>query len=146
MTPVEPVDSTASVDGSAVVARVIRRIVPFIFCCYVVAYVDRVNIGFAARDLQRDLSLSDWAYGFGGGLFFFGYFLFEIPSNLLLQRIGARIWIARIMIVWGIVSMATIIVRDPLSHVLDPGRLACARRRAVHDGNPHIRSGRGAGL
>jgi ACS family tartrate transporter-like MFS transporter len=112
MTPVESVDPTASVDGSAVVARVIRRIIPFIFCCYVVAYVDRVNIGFAARDLQRDLSLSDWEYGFGGGLFFFGYFLFEIPSNLLLQRIGARIWIARIMIVWGFVSMATIFITD----------------------------------
>jgi ACS family tartrate transporter-like MFS transporter len=115
MTPVEPVDSTTSVDGSAVVARVIRRIIPFIFCCYVVAYVDRVNIGFAARDLQRDLHLSDWAYGFGGGLFFFGYFLFEIPSNLLLQRMGARVWIARIMIVWGFVSMATIFVHDEWS-------------------------------
>ncbi len=112
MTPVEPAGPATSVEGSAVVTRVIRRIVPFIFCCYVVAYVDRVNIGFAARDLQRDLGLSDWAYGVGGGLFFFGYFLFEIPSNLLLQRIGARIWIARIMIVWGIVSMATILVRD----------------------------------
>src|SRR5215813_5321642 len=115
MTPVEPVDSTASVDGSAVVARVIRRIIPFIFCCYVIAYVDRVNIGFAARDLQRDLHLNDWEYGFGGGLFFFGYFLFEIPSNLLLQRMGARIWIARIMIVWGLVSMATIFVFDEWS-------------------------------
>jgi ACS family tartrate transporter-like MFS transporter len=112
MTPAQPVDLTASVDGSAVVARVIRRIVPFIFCCYVVAYVDRVNIGFATHDLQRDLGLSDVAFGFGAGLFFFGYFLFEIPSNLLLQRMGARVWIARIMIVWGLVSMATIYVRD----------------------------------
>jgi ACS family tartrate transporter-like MFS transporter len=115
MTPAQPVDLAASVEGSAVVARVIRRIVPFIFCCYVVAYVDRVNIGFAARDLQRDLGLSDVAFGFGGGLFFFGYFLFEIPSNLLLQRMGARVWIARIMIVWGLVSMATIIVHDEWS-------------------------------
>src|SRR5215471_8881842 len=111
MTPVEPAAPATSVEGSAVVSRVIRRIVPFLFCCYVVAYVDRVNVGFAARDLQRDLSLSDWAYGVGSGLFFLGYFLFEIPSNLLLQRIGARIWIARIMIVWGIVSMATILIR-----------------------------------
>src|SRR6185369_17329673 len=115
MTPAQPVDRTAAVDGSAVVARVIRRIVPFIFCCYVVAYVDRVNIGFATRDLQRDLGLSDVAFGFGAGLFFFGYFLFEIPSNLLLQRMGARIWIARIMIVWGLVSMATIFVFDEWS-------------------------------
>jgi ACS family tartrate transporter-like MFS transporter len=104
--------SAAPVDGSAVVSRVIRRLIPFIFCCYVVAYVDRVNIGFAAQDLQRDLALSDWAYGFGAGLFFFGYFLFEIPSNLMLQRMGARLWIARIMIVWGLVSMATLFVSD----------------------------------
>ncbi len=99
-------------DGAAVVSRVIRRLIPFIFCCYVVAYVDRVNIGFAARDLQRDLGLSDTAYGVGAGLFFFGYFLFEIPSNLMLQRMGARLWIARIMIVWGLVSMATLFVSD----------------------------------
>jgi ACS family tartrate transporter-like MFS transporter len=113
--PVEPAIPMTAAEGAAVVARVIRRLVPFIFCCYVVAYVDRVNIGFAAKDLQRDLGLSDWAYGVGGGLFFFGYFLFEIPSNLLLQRMGARVWIARIMIVWGFVSMATIFVRDEWS-------------------------------
>jgi ACS family tartrate transporter-like MFS transporter len=113
--PVEPAIPMTAAAGAAIVARVIRRLVPFIFCCYVVAYVDRVNIGFAAKDLQRDLGLSDWAYGFGGGLFFFGYFLFEIPSNLLLQRMGARVWIARIMIVWGFVSMATIFVHDQWS-------------------------------
>ena len=63
----------------------------FIFICYVVAYIDRVNIGFAAADLQKDLGLSDWAYGLGAGLFFLGYFLFEVPSNLVLDRVGARI-------------------------------------------------------
>ncbi len=115
MTAVERAVPVTPAEGSAAVARVIRRIVPFIFCCYVVAYVDRVNIGFAARDLQRDLGLSDWAYGVGAGLFFFGYFLFEIPSNLLLQRMGARIWIARIMIVWGLVSMATVFVHGEWS-------------------------------
>ena len=93
-----------------VLSRVTRRLVAFAFICYVVAYVDRVNIGFAATELQRDLGLSDTAYGIGGGLFFLGYCLFEIPSNLLLERIGARIWIARIMIVWGLVSMATMFV------------------------------------
>jgi ACS family tartrate transporter-like MFS transporter len=93
-----------------VIARVTRRLVGFAFICYVVAYVDRVNIGFAATALQRDLHLSDTAYGIGGGLFFLGYCLFEIPSNLLLERIGARLWIARIMIVWGLVSMATLFV------------------------------------
>lgn len=112
MQAVQQAVPVAPADGAAVVSRVIRRIIPFIFCCYVVAYVDRVNIGFAARDLQRDLGLSDTAYGVGAGLFFFGYFLFEIPSNLVLQRMGARLWIARIMIVWGLVSMATLFISD----------------------------------
>jgi MFS transporter, ACS family, tartrate transporter len=94
----------------ATVARVVRRLIPFIFLCYVVAYVDRVNIGFAATELQRDLRLDDWLYGIGGGLFFLGYCLFEVPSNLLLERFGARVWIARIMIVWGLVSMAMVFV------------------------------------
>ena len=94
----------------ATIARVVRRLVPFMFLCYVVAYIDRVNIGFAATELQRDLGLGDAAYGLGGGLFFLGYCLFEIPSNLILERIGARIWIARIMIVWGLVSMAMMFV------------------------------------
>src|SRR6201988_5300167 len=98
------------VEQRAVLGRVTRRLVGFAFICYVVAYVDRVNIGFAATALQRDLHLSDTAYGIGGGLFFLGYCLFEIPSNLLLERIGARLWIARIMIVWGFVSMATMFV------------------------------------
>jgi MFS transporter, ACS family, tartrate transporter len=96
------------VDQRLVVRRVTRRLIPFAFICYVVAYIDRVNIGFAATPLQRDLGLSDAVYGFGAGLFFLGYCLFEIPSNLLLERVGARRWIARIMICWGLVSMATI--------------------------------------
>jgi MFS transporter, ACS family, tartrate transporter len=93
-----------------VISKVTRRLIGFAFVCYVVAYVDRVNIGFAATALQRDLHLGDAAYGVGGGLFFLGYCLFEIPSNLLLERVGARLWIARIMIVWGLVSMATMFV------------------------------------
>lgn len=97
-------------DHRLVVRRVTRRLIPFAFICYVVAYIDRVNIGFAANSLQRDLGLSDAAYGYGAGLFFLGYCLFEIPSNLLLERIGARRWIARIMIVWGLVSMATVFI------------------------------------
>jgi ACS family tartrate transporter-like MFS transporter len=88
------------------VAKVTRRLIPFIFLCYVVAYVDRVNLGFASSAMKRDLQLSDSVLGWGAGLFFFGYFLFEIPSNLILHRVGARLWIARIMIVWGLVSMA----------------------------------------
>jgi ACS family tartrate transporter-like MFS transporter len=98
-----------------VLGRVIGRLIPFIFLCYVVAYLDRVNIGFAAAEMQRDLGLSDAVYGFGAGLFFFGYFLFEIPSNLILEKVGARIWMARIMIVWGVLSMAMMWVEGAAS-------------------------------
>jgi MFS transporter, ACS family, tartrate transporter len=96
-------------------ARVTRRLVAFSFLCYVVAYIDRINIGFVSGVLQRELGLSHAAYGFGAGLFFLGYFLFEIPSNLILEKVGARLWIARIMIVWGFVSMAMVFVRGEQS-------------------------------
>jgi len=105
----------ATEQGRATISRVVGRLVPFIFLCYVIAYIDRVNIGFAKAELQRDLGLSDAAYGLGGGLFFLGYCLFEIPSNLILERVGARLWIARIMIGWGFVSMAMMFVVGPWS-------------------------------
>jgi MFS transporter, ACS family, tartrate transporter len=95
---------------SRVIPKVTRRLVPFLFLSYVVAYLDRVNIGFAARAMQADLGLSNQVYGVGAGLFFLGYFLFEVPSNLILERVGARRWIARIMIGWGFVSMAMMFV------------------------------------
>jgi ACS family tartrate transporter-like MFS transporter len=98
-----------------VVSAVTRRLVPFLFLAYVVAYLDRVNLGFAAKDMQADLGLSNQVYGIGAGLFFLGYFVFEIPSNLILERVGARRWIARIMIVWGLVSMATMFVEGRVS-------------------------------
>jgi ACS family tartrate transporter-like MFS transporter len=97
-------------DGQRILARVRRRFIPFAFLCYVVAYIDRVNVGFVATDLERDLGLSAAAYGLAAGLFFLGYCLFEVPSNLILERVGARRWIARIMIGWGLVSMATMFV------------------------------------
>ncbi len=101
---------TPEASRARVIAQVIRRIIPFAFICYVVAYIDRVNVGFAAEALQRDLHLSDTAYGIGAGLFFLGYCVFEVPSNLILERVGARRWIARIMIGWGIVSMGMMFV------------------------------------
>lgn len=104
--------SSPPIDSAFVLSRVTRRLIPFAFICYVVAYIDRVNIGFAARELQQDLGLSAWEYGLGAGLFFLGYCVFEIPSNLILERVGARLWIARIMIVWGLVSMATMFISD----------------------------------
>ena len=102
----------SAVSREEIIGRVTQRLIPFAFICYVVAYIDRVNIGFAASVLQHDLGLTDAQYGYGAGLFFVGYFLFEVPSNLILERVGARRWIARILIGWGIVSMGMIFVRD----------------------------------
>src|SRR3977135_1929026 len=85
-------------------AKVTRRLVPFLIICYFVAYLDRVNVGFAALTMNQDLGLSQTAFGFGAGIFFIAYFIFEVPSNLLLERFGARKWIARIMLSWGLLS------------------------------------------
>ena len=86
--------------------RITWRIVPFIMLLYFIAYIDRVNIGFAALTMRQDLGLSASALGFGAGIFFWGYFMFEVPSNLILNKVGARIWIARVMVTWGIISAA----------------------------------------
>ncbi len=94
----------------ALYRRVTWRLLPFLFLCYVVAYLDRVNVGFAKLQMLADLKMSDTAYGLGAGIFFIGYFLFEVPSNLLLHRLGARVWIARIMISWGVLSALTMFV------------------------------------
>ncbi len=90
------------------------RILPFLFVCYVISYLDRVNVGFAALTMNKDIGLTATAFGVGAGLFFFGYFIAEIPSNLIMMRVGARIWIARIMITWGLVSAATAFVTGPV--------------------------------
>jgi len=95
--------------------RVRRRLIPFLALLYFVAYLDRVNVGFAALQMNAALGLSPLDYGRGAGIFFLGYFLFEVPSNLALARIGARIWIARIAIVWGLVSIAMLFAVGPRS-------------------------------
>src|SRR5471032_2695088 len=92
---------------AATYKKVAWRLVPLLLLCYVVAYLDRVNVGFAKLQMASDLQLSDAVYGFGAGVFFLGYFLFEIPSNLILHRVGARVWIARIMMTWGLISCLT---------------------------------------
>src|SRR5690349_19680471 len=92
------------------VRKVFVRLMPLVMAAYFLAYVDRINVGFAALTMNKDLGLDAYHYGLGAGLFFWGYFLFEVPSNLLLERFGARRWIARIMITWGLVSMATAFV------------------------------------
>jgi sugar phosphate permease len=88
----------------ATYSKVTWRLVPFLFLCYILSYLDRVNVGFAKLQMQQDLGFSDTVYGLGAGIFFIGYFFFEVPSNVLLQKIGAKIWIARIMIMWGLIS------------------------------------------
>jgi ACS family tartrate transporter-like MFS transporter len=100
-------------------ARVLRkitlRIVPFVMLLYFIAFIDRVNIGFAALTMNKDLGFSPTVFGFGAGIFFLGYFLFEVPSNLVLDKVGARIWIARVMITWGLISGAMAFVQGAAS-------------------------------
>lgn len=92
--------------------RVTYRLIPFLFLCYIFAYIDRVNVGFAKLQMQQDLGLTDAAYGTGAGLFFIGYFFFEVPCNIALEKIGAKYWLGPIMIVWGIVSGCTMLVKS----------------------------------
>lgn len=106
--------AAATAESRATLAKVGRRLLPFLLLLYVVAWLDRVNIGFAALQMNADLAFSDAVYGFGAGIFFIGYALFEVPSNLILVRVGARLWIARIMITWGIVSVAMMFVSGPI--------------------------------
>ena len=103
-----------STDTDNLYKRVAWKILPLLFVSYIVAYLDRVNIGFAALRMQQDLSFSDAVYGLGAGIFFAGYVLFEVPSNLLLTKIGARKTIMRIMICWGLVSSAMMFVQTPM--------------------------------
>ena len=91
------------------------RLLPFLFLCYILAYLDRVNVGFAKLQMLKDLSMSDAAFATGAGIFFIGYFFFEVPSNVLLKKFGARMWIARIMISWGVISACMIFVKGEWS-------------------------------
>ena len=100
---------------SRTLAKVRWRLIPFLFLLYVIAYLDRVNVGYAALDMNRELGFGAAVYGFGSGIFFLSYTLLEVPSNLMLARVGARRWIARIMATWGVVSMAMALVDTPLS-------------------------------
>ena len=99
--------------GRRALAKVTRRLIPFIFVLYVANYIDRVNVSFAALGMSADLGLSSTAYGFGAGIFFAGYILFQIPANLILVRFGARRWIGTIVVAWGLVAGAMAFVRTP---------------------------------
>lgn len=100
---------------SATMAKVTWRLIPFLLLLYIVAWLDRVNVGFAALQMNEDLGFSAAVYGFGAGVFFIGYAMFEVPSNLILARVGARRWIARIMVTWGALAVAMMFVRSPMS-------------------------------
>jgi ACS family tartrate transporter-like MFS transporter len=95
--------------------RIAWRLLPFLMICYFVSYLDRVNVGFAALQMVKGLRMSPTVFGFGGGIFFVSYFLFEVPSNLLLEKVGARLWIARIMITWGFLAAGTAFIVGPRS-------------------------------
>ena len=101
-------------EQNRVYAKVFWRIMPFLMLCYVIAYLDRVNVGFAKLQMSVDLGFSETVFGLGAGVFFLGYFLFEVPSNILMHKVGARVWIARIMITWGILSAAFMYVETPM--------------------------------
>ncbi len=98
-----------------VMRRISWRILPFLMLLYFISFLDRANVGFAAFTMNTAIGLSPAAYGLGGGLFFIGYFLFEVPSNLILYRIGVRVWIARVMVTWGMVSACSAFVTGPRS-------------------------------
>ncbi|AKK00905.1 MULTISPECIES: MFS transporter [Pseudomonas] len=94
-------------DEAAIVRKVTLRIIPFVFLLYIVSYLDRANIGYAALQMNKELALSSEAFGFISGIFFIGYFLFEVPSNVMLNKFGARVWIARILVTWGCIAALT---------------------------------------
>jgi MFS transporter, ACS family, tartrate transporter len=104
--------------GAKVVSKLTRRLLPFLFLLYIVNYLDRINVGFAALQMRGQLGFSDKVYGLGAGIFFAGYFFFQVPSNLALARVGARRWIAVIMVLWGAVSVSMIFVATPRSFYL----------------------------
>lgn len=99
-------------EEKAVVRKITWRIIPFVFLLYIISYLDRANIGYAALQMNAELSLSSEAFGFISGIFFIGYFLFEVPSNVMLNRFGARVWIARILVTWGLLAALSAFVQN----------------------------------
>src|ERR1700757_4999200 len=100
---------------SAVVSRLMWRVMPFLFLLYIVAYLDRINVSFAVLPMRGQLQLSERVIGRAGGMFFIGYFFFQLPSNLLLEKFGVRRWISGLMILWGVVSCLMVFIRGPVS-------------------------------
>lgn len=109
--PTDPAEDAAL---SALVSKIVWRLIPILFISYVFNYLDRVNVSFAKLQMGQTLGLDDAAFGLGAGMFFIGYFFFEVPSNMILERYGARLWIARIMVTWGLINTAMAFVTTPM--------------------------------
>jgi MFS transporter, ACS family, tartrate transporter len=107
-----------AVNPDKTVKKVFVRLMPVLFISYILAYIDRINVGFAALKMNADIGISPYIFGLGAGVFFFGYFIFEIPSNLMLEKVGARRWIARIMVSWGLLSAGMALVQGPTSFIV----------------------------
>lgn len=103
------------IESDAIFRRAALRLVPLILAMYIAAFLNRVNVSFAALTMNKDLGFSPEVFGWGTGIFFLGYLVFEVPSNLIMERVGARLWLSRIMITWAIVSMAFAFVQGPIS-------------------------------
>src|SRR5215472_6269995 len=114
--------TTTNLIESATIRKLRIRLLPFLFVLFVLAFTDRINLGFAALTMNRELGITSQQFGFAAGVFFWGYFLFEVPSNLILHKIGARIWIARILITWGAIATLTGFVQS--AHQLYVARFA----------------------
>src|SRR5215471_21737265 len=97
------------------ILKVKWRLIPFLTLLYFIAFLDRINVGFAALTMNREVGLTSQMFGLGAGIFFFGYFLFEVPSTVILHKVGARFWIGRVMITWGLVSIAMAFIQGPIS-------------------------------
>jgi MFS family permease len=120
MTEEEPMGTSGALeDRPDTVAKITRRLLPFVGIIYLIAYIDRQNVSYAKLQMVGDLGLTEYAYGLGASLFFIGYFLLEVPSNVILERVGARRWFARIMVTWGAVTIALAFTRNaPMFYVL----------------------------
>lgn len=124
-----PLAGKADAESLLLYRKITWKLIPFLCLCYLAAYLDRINVGLAKLQMADALQLSEAAFGLGAGLFFVGYILFEVPSNLILQRVGAKMWIARIMITWGLLSTATMFVTTPTQFYVI--RFCSAWRRPV---------------
>ena len=111
----KPVDSPLKKQA---IRKITWRLIPFLMLLYFVAFLDRINVGFAALTMNKDVGLTPQMFGLGSGIFFLGYFVFEVPSTIILHKVGARFWIGRVMFTWGLVSIAMAFTRGPISFYL----------------------------